>query len=236
MNDECQRNPEGALAIEHPIPWASYSVSMDDRDACYDMEVVGRMMEKWSYMPTRKLWAFGYKLEYVATFFESIPTQVDTLLADYLRELQIMLAKGELPHTLPDISLPSRASADDSGRSAETSMWQEQCSLGYLSVSSDGLTQRRTGVSVNARLSAMWGMHAEELIARFANHDLHLHCPALDLIFLMMDELVFFQQDRVRYYRMFGSLTGRNRGMILVCSDVRKVFDSAGKHTQVCLF
>jgi hypothetical protein len=107
---------------------------------------------------------------------------------------------------------------NEAAQCIETTMWQEQNLCGFLSITTDSSTQRRKNVVVNAWLSNVWGMHVEELLARFASHDLHLHFPALDMLYHMADELVNTHQDRVRYHRLAGlpgHSTGRDGGRFL---------------------
>jgi hypothetical protein len=154
------------------------------------------------------------------------------VMADVFVEVQnLFMEKGASLKYVPSVCIDSVP--NEAAQRIESTMWQEQNLCGYLSITTDSSTQMRKNVVVNEWLSNVWGMHMEELLARFASHDLHLHCPALDMLYHMTDELVHFQQNRVRYIRLFGSLNGSRRGMILVCSFSKKSFDTVGRHSRV---
>ena len=111
-------------------------------------------------------------------------------------------------------------------------LW-EQAEVGLVRVDYDPATQRRLRVSANSTAAKLWGMHREELLARFARHDVPTVFTDLDAVRHFAAEMMApLESQRVMYLRMcFGGREARRGLLVAFCKD--KVFNAHGQLCQV---
>ncbi len=135
--------------------------------------------------------------------------------------------------------LPPTASAatDDTrhwGCSAaeEAAMW-EKTEVGLVLLDYDPATQRRLGVAANSAAAKLWGLHREELLARFAAHDVPTMFTDLDAVHHFSAEMAMpLESERVVYVRMcFGGREAR-RGLLAAFGKDQQ-YNALGQLCQV---
>jgi hypothetical protein len=224
-------------SVERPLHRKPYLFCVDGENQCFDGDIVEAERYKWSFLTARRFWVFGFKSKEIALFLNSIPLHVSNSLASLLNEQEIQLMQRATQHkwlqqTCGD-SILSHANSQYSG--LDTSLWEQPNSCGYLSLSIDPPTQNRKEVAVNSNFPIVSGLHNEELLARFANHDLDMFCPPLDFIFFCANDSIHGLDSRDRYFRFFSNAGGSVKRTTLVCNSIKRLFDSTGRIRQVAV-
>ena len=70
---------------------------------------------------------------------------------------------------------------------ADAEKWENDEVNGFLQVSYDPDTNQRTNIAMNPRYAHLYGYHKEEMLARFANHDLEVQRTDIDWLALWLD-------------------------------------------------
>ena len=109
---------------------------------------------------------------------------------------------------------------------AELDMWQQQNDCGFLQLTYDPCTGERIHVALNDLQAHLLGMHRDELVLRFADHDEPLCVPPQDLLFLITSDALGGFADGNRHYRTFLSPA---RVPALVCESTQRSHDAAGR-------
>jgi hypothetical protein len=179
----------------------------------------------WSFLAAhgnfRPLWTFGFRPTDLSNFFESLPLDIRRLL-----------------QAIPKLAqpLPSNKQDDPKPTSPEVTlsdwrMWQSQSWCGFLQLFYDPETGERTDVAFNDLHARLFGMQREELIARFAAHDVPLPFAPHDLLILLIDTVANGYADGERYLRIFG-LSGQP---VLVCVATKRSYNHAAQLLAVRL-
>jgi PAS domain-containing protein len=110
--------------------------------------------------------------------------------------------------------------------------WEEDSTHAFILATFEPATMRRTAISANPRAAALLGMHREELLARYAQHDVPLALPPLDALRHLLHALRHgaFDPASMRYHRM---LVDGGRGVALVCTQTVRIFDDRRRICQV---
>ncbi len=123
--------------------------------------------------------------------------------------------------------------ADETRNSAmDVAEWEQDSTHAFIIATFDPATQRRTAISVNSSAAALLGMHREELLARYMQHDVPLALPPLDALRHLLNALRLsaFDTSSQRYYRM---LVDGGRSAALVCTQTVRIFDARRRICQV---
>jgi hypothetical protein len=93
----------------------------------------------------------------------------------------------------------------------------------------------RQDYRINTKLTTMFGMHLEEMLARLANYDLPIYFMELDAMsmFVLMILKHHAPGRKVKYFRMCAG-SGRFRTFILVAQYTVTIADDQGRIVQVC--
>jgi len=112
--------------------------------------------------------------------------------------------------------------------------WADVEYCGYLRMSYDPGTMRRTGMMVNKAFAAMAGIRPEELLARFQQRDLPIH-NELDWFCMMADDMLRIRQPTLtRYVRGLERFCAAEPGRdVLRTWTTRKRFDANGRIVEV---
>jgi hypothetical protein len=198
-------------------------------------ELVQAERNKWSFLTGRRIWAFGFNAKEIALFLNSIPGPVCNAFASLLSEHEILLQQRTSQHQWLQqtcgVDILSHPNTQSKGLDA--ALWQYQNACGYLGVFFDPSTQTRNEVTLNSSFSTVTGVHTEELLARFANHDLEMFCPPLDFLFFCANDTIFGLESRDRYIRYMPRAGDGVRRTTLVCNSTKRLFDAAGRIKQV---
>lgn len=137
-----------------------------------------------------RMWTYGYKASELERIFNSIPSELASHMQKAFLALQTMyrmqalnsrrqLECGECLHRL-----------DESDTICKIPEELEASRVyGVLQFSYDPKTNTRKQVAMNARYAELHGYHHEELLSRFANHDLYMQPTAIDSAVLLLDSL-----------------------------------------------
>jgi hypothetical protein len=177
----------------------------------------------------RRLHTFGYRPDQLWRLLSSIP--------DSLRSA-ISIASDVLTHPIgtdPLSAFDEWDEARDIFAAADQDMRQlidGDDEVGYLEVSFEASSQRRTDVFFNELYAAMHGATRRGLLARFSAYAVDLPAPAPDFLAALLHGLLGRRDaDWTQYMRMDCG----GRGM-LVCEVSRKRFDWRGRIVKVCYY
>ena len=110
-------------------------------------------------------------------------------------------------------------------------MWQSQRVCAFLQLCYDPDTGERTGVAFNDIQARLFGMQSEELLTRFASHDVPLPFAPQDLLLLLTDTVLNGCADGERFIRIIGS-----SGLpVLVCVSTNRSYNHAAQLIAVSL-
>jgi hypothetical protein len=84
----------------------------------------------------------------------------------------------------PDLVLPQVLEEEKHKMFAEAAAWDSQDHQGFLQISFDARTSQRKHVMINSRFAQLHGCHKEELLSRFASHEVDFHRTDLDLLIM----------------------------------------------------
>jgi PAS domain-containing protein len=199
------------------------------------------LLHQWAYVPARRYWTFGYQTKALARIFNAIPPRLSRSIEKMMEVLQQKYNAARGGDEAPPPSSPlSMAPYSDGGHpppsapvgiaAREEEMWQEEIDCGFIRLRVDPRTQHRRHVSANARAAALAGMHREELLARFAHHDVPL--PFSDLDFLRFFVFFLRGEPTTCYCRFILGSPAAPRG-VLVRYDTHSVYDSCGRVVEV---
>jgi hypothetical protein len=114
-------------------------------------------------------------------------------------------------------------------------MWLSEMNCGYLRIVLDPVTQHRIHVTANGQLASMLGMHREEMLSRFAYHEVAVAFSDLDFLRFF----VFFLRDLPSGAEPTTCLmrlilgAGPTARAVLVRYDTRIMYDSCGRASEV---
>ena len=225
-------------SIERPLSFSISSLRFDSERTRMDFV----LMHRWAYTPARRFWSFGYQTKPLARIFDSVPPRLSTAIECAMGAMQAMYSVATLDTTNAITagngairSAPESTAVSLSGiAESEDAMWEAQADIGFVRVLFDPHTQHRQHVAANAALAKVAGMHREELLARFAAHEVPL--PWTDLDFLRFFVLLLRRGLRAESLTVCGRMvfgSGPAARAVLIRHDMITSFDSAGRTTQV---
>ena len=226
------------LGIERPlwvVPWA---LTFDSESSLFSaMAASGRAAG-----PIRRLWTWGSRPERILALVAALPPHMLALAERLMRAAHGLADAAQRPQAAFALPLPPSnlnavsAAPAGAGRWAvgaeEAALW-EQAEVGLVRVDYDPATQRRLGVSANSAAAKLWGLHREELLARFAAHDVPAMFTDLDAMHnFAADMSAPLESDRVLYVRMcFGGREAERGLLVAFGKDMQ--FNSLGQLCQV---
>ena len=217
--------------VERPLKWLCTGLHL--RAHRFPWNTENSMMDDWTYLPMRRTWTFGFNISDLSNLFRSIPPTLSTSLETLLRTLQITLQMRTARLKIGSQIEENPSEIGSEQLNSETSMWQEQTACGFVKLFFDSKTQERKHLVLNSTHAKMWGMHAEELEARLANHDLKLFSPPLDFFYNIFDDVLSLHEDTiVRYFRSYSAI-GQTSSAVLFRSERKRTFNSSGQMCQV---
>ena len=206
------------------------------------------LLHRWAYVPARRYWTFGYQTGALSRIFNAVPPRLSSAVEKMMELLQkrYAAAVGEAsqkPLTrwgytgCPAPAPPSPPPAPSEMSAQEDAMWQAEAECGYIRIVLDPATQHRRHVSANARVAAIVGMHHEELLSRFAYHEVPVAFADLDFLRFFVFFLRGLPGGAEPTTCLMRTMVGRGPGArgVLVRYDTRILYDSFGRATEVAL-
>ena len=200
-------------------------------------ERLGKIRTEWWYLPILRIWNIGLNKLNLADWFDSIPSVISIPLKRILSALQQTLIRriSHLKHFqgLQNANFSITGLILEHDKASENGLWDEDDACAHLVVAFDPMTQERRGVAANVLQAELFDMDYEELMSRFANDDVDIPMPDLDLLYLVVDSLMHESHVQVdRYFRLYNQHS-RSPRAVLVSSSSRKKFNSTGQVVQV---
>jgi hypothetical protein len=219
---------DGVLRIERPL--ATY----DNLDLQYEtcQFVYEKLKREWDYLPMSRLWSVGYGRSLLVDWFASFPPELVYAFRKILAIFQQnMIARLKY---LSYFESMRRTTVDCGSRPAEfDGIWDDAPSFAFLSLRFNPNNQTRQKVWANKMQADINCVHREELLARFANHDLPFGMSDIEFLCLAVDELLNSTVDRgERYIRQIAVCNGEVRAVLLHGSRTRS-YNSVGQLVQV---
>jgi hypothetical protein len=128
------------------------------------------LQNNWGHHVVRRFWTIGYQVQPIVDMFNELPAGLQTALGE------AMAAAQRFANTCK-FAVPS---CPDENNNMDVVEWEEDSTHAFIVATFHPLNQRRTAISANSRAAALLGMHREELLARYAQHDVPLALPPLD--------------------------------------------------------
>jgi hypothetical protein len=214
--------------IEHPITAQNY-LSLDTIGQC-------NIRKDWSFLPIIRFWTMGYNQTTLSRWFDMIPPDIGFLLKRILAQVEDEMV-SRIMHLKVLEGLCSRSAKvwDDVGLIAEPpeqSVWDGDETCPHLTIRYDPVTQERTNIHVNRKLSNLVGLHIEEFLSRFAAYDFGIPMPPEDFLYIMIDDMLNIPVSKKEIYHRLLATNGNHQGMLVVVTII-KTFNAAGEITQV---
>ena len=185
----------------------------------------------WDFVDFRRLLTFGYRAEPIWRLLASLPPSLCSVMQTALDTFDRL--------TFLQAVHPSHEAWDEAGmeiRAAEAEMlraMEDDIEVGFLEITYDPETQRRTHVFLNSRYAAMRGVSRAELLARFAAHAVDLPSTGPDFLAALLHGMLHrLDAESTQYLRVAAGEGAAGPGM-LVCEHSRKRFDGRGRITKV---
>jgi PAS domain-containing protein len=190
----------------------------------------------WDFPDLRRLYTLGYSPDPVWRLLSSLPPSLCAAIRDAVADR----AGGASPRAAAARgAAPAAPAAADRQQEAELvfsavderlrQAMEEDTDVGYLEVSYDPASQRRTHVFLNDRYAALRGASRPELLARFSAHAVDLPAPPPDFLAALLHGLLGRREaDCTQYLRT--DCAGRGA---LVVEHTRKRFDGRGRVVKV---
>ena len=212
--------------IERPLETRN---SLDLRfEQCHFL--YGKVKKEWDFIPMCRLWSIGYSQHLLVDWFASFPPELVRAFKAILAELQDnMVSRFSY---LTSVESMRSTVGGESVSSELDGKWDDFSSCAFLGLRFDPKTQTRLKVSANVLQSEINCIHREELLARFANHDLTFGMSQIEFLCLVVDELLNSTADHSeKYYRQIFVVNGTVSAVLLHGSKTR-TFNSIGQLTQ----
>jgi hypothetical protein len=197
---------------------------------------------------------FGFRKDVAVSIFGPAPPQLKELLRRTVRSVNALCGMRSRP-----IALPGSSSSRSSSNGVTTDRWglespadtrratalaslvsdaelmEGEREWAYISVAFDEVTNERLVVGSNERMAEMAGMRREELLARFADHDLELPLLEADWLacFLLDLEFAASKETHAQAYLRCAIGRGPQRTAALLRTMKQRHFDGWGRMTRV---
>ena len=110
---------------------------------------------------------------------------------------------------------------------------EDDVEVGFLDITYDAVSQKRTHVFLNSRYAEMLGASRSGLLARFAAHAVDLPSTGPDFLAALLHGMLHrLDAESTQYLRVAAGEGAAGPGM-LVCEHSRKRFDGRGRITKV---
>jgi hypothetical protein len=154
------------------------------------------LKSKWAFKIIYKIWAAGYQVQSLVNIFDSFSPSLAAVVSRSLSDLQersnqkmLQLAQGSSSvGSFGKTGVIDECAAESTRMLAEAEMWEREEDYGFLQIVFDPNTQERRSLFMNTRFAALWGLHREEMLARFANFDVEIPRPELDSLRIFLDD------------------------------------------------
>ena len=172
--------------VQRPLGYAA-AILHTDSDSIQGLSV--NLINDWSYPCVERLWSFGYQSSQLERLFNSIPDELNSYLERGYLALKTVFRMRSLLQSQIDQPAYRREdlTPDDLKR------WEDDVENGFLQITYDPDTNKRTHVVMNARFAHLHGYHKEEMLARVANHDLEAQQSDIDWLTLWLDSFQVFR-------------------------------------------
>ena len=174
------------MFVQRPFGYAAIIV----KDRVTDSSPIMKLKHNWSSHTIERIWNFGYQSSRLEQLFNSIPPELSALMKRGLQSVQIIRrlqpsAKDRQRQTTAESCM--RSSDEQEFLHLDADRWEHDDVHGFLQISYDPATNRRTNVVLNSRYAHLHGYHKEEMLARFGNHDLEVQLPDIDWLAYWLD-------------------------------------------------
>ena len=219
--------------IERPLATCDNIVLQLDCQFVYE-----NVKREWDYLPMFRLWSIGYCRPLLVDWFASFPPELVHAFRKSLAVVQKnMIDRISYLHSFESLRTATVVECEAISTEFDCSFdgtLDDITSCAFMSLRFDPKTQIRQRVWANSMQAGISGIHREELLARFANHDLTFGMSDIEFLCLCIDDLLNGMADRAeRFYRqIFVCSNGAVRAVLLHGSRAR-TYNSVGQLVQV---
>ena len=194
----------------------------------------------WNQIHARYLWSFGYQAGGILRIMRNLPLPLQSSLRSlldsldtYSRDLTCRLFQASRIDYSISRDQVHFHNAGDIFKCVEKYQLDAEYDLGIIDIEFDPETQRRRRVRFNTVTGRIWGMQMQDLLQRFAHHDVPIPYTELDALrVFVVDFCRSFQDVTEQYVRLTIGVGDAARGM-LFCITKLKAFDPFGRLIKV---